>query len=100
MSPVVALRGAACLHHSPSPCFGRQNGTHRKNREVGGAARPKVAAISSSDTTSNQRLDAVGGGNGDEMRSRRNAWGGFVPVVWGAANGAIKEREGGTGPQP
>jgi hypothetical protein len=30
MSPVQVLGGAACSHHSPSPCFGRQKGTHQK----------------------------------------------------------------------
>ena len=62
---------------------------------MGGAATLE-AAVLSIDTSTNRRLAAMGGGGvADEMRPRRNAWGGLFSAVLGWRMGRPKrEREG------
>ena len=57
-----------------------------------------MAAVLSIDTTTNQRLAAMGGrGVADETQPRRNAWGGLFPVVLRQLMGRWKRERGGTG---
>jgi hypothetical protein len=89
MIPVEALRGTACFHHSPSPCFGRRNGTHGKIERWAGPRDlrwPPFHHQTQQPTEGRMRWEG-----GMAMRCGQGATRGEDSFLsFGAANGAIK----------
>ncbi len=99
ISPTQALGGAACSHHSPSPLFWAPK-WHPSKKERWAGPRdlrwPPFNHETQQPTEGRMRREG-----GMAMRCGRGATRGEdLFLSFGAANGAIEEREGGTGPRP